>query len=87
MGWVAKGDLLPELDAALFTVPVGTLSEPIRTRLGFHLVKVEERKTASDLSVTEANRTVYQQIYQQKFEAAMKRWLSELRRRAYIETF
>lgn len=85
MGWVAQGDLMPELDAALFSVPVGAVSEPIQTRLGFHLVKIEERRTASDLSVTEANRTVYQQLYQQKFEAAMKRWLSELKNRAYIE--
>jgi parvulin-like peptidyl-prolyl isomerase len=85
MEWVAQGELLPELDAALFSLPVGTVSEPIQTRLGFHLVKIEERRTASDLSPTDANRAVFQQLYQQKFEAAMRYWLSELQRHAYIE--
>lgn len=85
MEWVAQGELLPELDAVLFSLPVGSISEPIQTRLGFHLVKIEERRTASDLSPTDANRAVFQQLYEQKFEAAMKRWLSELQRHAYIE--
>src|SRR3989338_6540907 len=84
MDWVASGELLPELDQALFGLPVGSISEPIQTRLGFHLLKIEERRPSSELSVTEANRTVTQQLYQQKFEAAMKRWLGELRQNAYI---
>ena len=84
MDWVASGELLPELDQALFGLPVGSLSEPIQTRLGFHLLKVEERRPSSELSVTEANRTVTLQLYQQKFEAAMKRWLDELKQNAYI---
>ncbi len=85
MGWVAQGELLPELDAALFRLKPGELSAPIQTRLGFHLVKVEERRTATDLSITEANRSIYQRLYQQKFEQAFDRWLNELKRRAYIE--
>ena len=85
MGWVAQGELLPELDAALFTLKPGELSEPIQTRLGFHLVKVEERRPVSSLSLTEANHAGYQQLYQQKFQDAFARWLGELKRRAYIE--
>ena len=85
LGWVAQGDLLPELGAALFSLKAGEVSGPIQTRLGFHLVKVLERKTTSSLSVMEANRAVYQQLYQQKVQQAFQRWLEELRRRAYIE--
>ena len=85
MGWVAKGELLPELDAALFSLEPGVLSDPIRTRLGFHLVRVEERQAASKLSVTDANQAVFERLYQQKFEQALGRWLNGLKRRAYIE--
>jgi len=85
MGWVAQGELLPELDAALFTLKPGELSGPLQTRLGFHLVKVEERRPADSLSLTEANHEVSQQLYQQKFQAAFTRWLGELKRHAYIE--
>ena len=85
MGWVAQGELLPELDAALFGLKEGTVSEPIQTRLGFHVVRVEERRTATSLSVTEANHAIYQRLYQQKFQAAFAKWLADLKRHAYIE--
>ncbi len=85
MGWVAQGELLPELDAALFTLKPGEVSEPIQTRLGFHLVKAEERRAANSLSLTEANMAVYEQMFQQKFQRAFSQWLNELKRNAYIE--
>jgi parvulin-like peptidyl-prolyl isomerase len=85
MGWVAQGELLPELDAALFRLAVGETSPPIQTRLGFHILRVEERREASSLSLMEANRSIYQQLYQAKFQEAFARWLNGLKRDAYIE--
>ena len=85
MDWTAQGELMPELDAALFSLPPGELSEPIRSRLGFHVVRVEDRRTASSLSLVEANRAIQQHLYQEKFEAALARWLDELKQRAYIQ--
>jgi peptidyl-prolyl cis-trans isomerase SurA len=85
MGWVAQSELLPELDEALFRLQPGELSEPIRTKLGFHLLKIEERKSAANLTLLEANQAVYQRLYQQKFGEAFTRWLDEIRRKAYIE--
>ena len=85
MDWVAQGELLPELDTALFSLKAGELSQPIQTRLGFHLVRVEERRDAQSLSVAEANRAVKERLYQQKFQAAFSRWIADLKRKAYIE--
>ena len=85
MGWVAQGELLPELDQALVRLQVGEFSEPIKTSLGFHLLKVEERRLAATLSAMEANQAVFERLYQEKFQAAFSRWLDELKRRAYID--
>ena len=85
MGWVAQGELMPELDAALFALKPGACSQPIQSRLGFHLIKVEERRSAASLSVTEANRSIFQRLYQQKFQDAFGRWLTQLKHKAYIE--
>ena len=85
MGWVAQGELLPELDEALARLDAGGPSAPIRTQLGFHLVRVEERRSVSSLSVMEANRAVSQRLFERKFDEAFTRWLGELTKRAYIE--
>lgn len=84
MGWMSRGDLLPELDTALFSLPIGGYSTPIRSKLGFHIVRVDERSAASDPDSEETNRAVFQQLYDQKFREALSRWLTELKRRAYI---
>jgi len=39
IGWLKKGDF-PEFDS-LFSLPVGTISGPIKSRLGIHLVKID----------------------------------------------
>ena len=73
------------LDSVSFSLNPGEISGPIRTTIGFHLIKVEERRLAEGLSLMEANQTVYQQLYQQKFAQAFRRWIEDLKRRAYIE--
>lgn len=35
-----------DLETALYTLPVGTVSDPIRTNFGYHLVKVDSRRPA-----------------------------------------
>ena len=71
--------------AALATLKPGEYSRPIQTRLGYHLLKVEERQAAASLQASEVHAAVYQQIYQRKFQQAFGRWLDQLKRRAYIE--
>jgi len=85
LGWVRQGTLLPELDAALFGQEAGTLSGPIRTRLGFHLVKVLERRRLSEAEVFGRRKDIEQQIYREKFEDALAEWIRGLADRAYVE--
>jgi parvulin-like peptidyl-prolyl isomerase len=45
LGTFGHGQMVPEFEKAAFTAPVGQISEPIKTQFGYHLVKVEERKS------------------------------------------
>jgi peptidyl-prolyl cis-trans isomerase D len=45
LGFLKKGDMDPAFDAAAFALKPGQISEPVRTPIGFHLIKVQERKT------------------------------------------
>ncbi len=42
LGWVGRGVMVPEFEAALFSLPEGQLSEPVKTPFGWHLIRVEE---------------------------------------------
>ncbi len=47
MGWVDKGSTVEPFDTAAFTIPLNTISDPIRSKeFGFHIIKVLERRGA-----------------------------------------
>ncbi|MDD4858054.1 MAG: peptidyl-prolyl cis-trans isomerase [Candidatus Krumholzibacteria bacterium] len=45
LGFFKKGDMAPEFDKIAFSMKPGDISEPFRTQFGYHILKVEERKT------------------------------------------
>src|SRR5678816_854890 len=48
LGWVSKGDMVPQFEEALFALKKGEITaEPVRTPFGFHAVKVLDLKPAS----------------------------------------
>ena len=86
LGWIQPGQLLPELDEAIARLKPGELAPPIRTQLGYHLVKVAERRTPTQADHQEAPRQrAAQQIYQQKFAKVFAEWIQRLSTRAYIQ--
>lgn len=44
LGYFGRGRMVPEFDQAAFTLPVGELSEPIKTQFGWHLLIVTEQR-------------------------------------------
>jgi peptidyl-prolyl cis-trans isomerase D len=47
MGFFNRGDMVEAFDNAAFTVPLNTISDPIRTKeYGYHIIKVLERRAA-----------------------------------------
>jgi hypothetical protein len=44
LGWVSRGRLVPELEAVVFHMEADSISEPVRSPLGYHIVKVTARE-------------------------------------------
>ena len=45
LGWLSPGDTVPEFEQALAKLPLNELSEPIKSRFGWHLIEVLERRS------------------------------------------
>lgn len=43
LGTFRKGQMVAQFDQAAFTVPVGQISEPVKTQFGYHIIKISER--------------------------------------------
>jgi peptidyl-prolyl cis-trans isomerase C len=48
LGTFKHGQMVAPFDQAAFTVPVGEVSEPVRSDFGYHLIKISSRNTFED---------------------------------------
>lgn len=43
LGTFKRGQMIPQFDQSAFSLPIGQVSEPVKTQFGYHLIKVEAR--------------------------------------------
>lgn len=86
--WTSRGALvLKELDEAIFTLPVGKLSDVIETRDGFHVVRVIERTEATHKPFLEAQVKIKERIQNEKRNEAFKEHVAKLKDEIPVEYF
>ena len=85
LGFFGRGQMPSEFDAVVFDLPVGRLSELVKTDYGYHIFRVEEKRPAARLSQKEAGQEIRRILEARKQEEAYQDWLQDLRSRASIQ--
>jgi len=47
LGDFARGVMVPPFDQAAFSLPIGEVSDPVRTQFGYHIIQIQSRKPGS----------------------------------------
>lgn len=84
LGWVTSDELVPAFADAMNALPLRTISKPVHSPFGWHLIEVLERKTVDD-SKSFQQQQVRQFLHQRKFSEAVQNWQQRLRGDAYIK--
>ncbi len=84
LGWLSPGDTVPEFEEALAALPLGELSEPIKSRFGWHLVEVLERRSYDTTDETKRAQCA-RQIRAAKAEEERELWVRRLRDQAFVD--
>jgi len=81
LGWIGKGQTVPEFEKAAFSLPKGQTSDLVKSSYGFHIIRVDEKQEAHVKTLDEVKAEIEpiikhqkgQQIAQQQAEALLKR--------------
>lgn len=84
LGLVKKGQMIAEIDNAIFSLEAGQTSDIIESSIGYHIFKITERIPGKLLDFETAKYEIEDSLYRHKIEAHIKKWLTELKKNAYI---
>jgi peptidyl-prolyl cis-trans isomerase SurA len=85
LGYFKRGALAKELEDKTFAMKPGEVSDVIRTRQGFVILKVTEHQQAGVPPLNEIEPKVQDAIYMEKLQPALRAYLQHLREDAFID--
>jgi len=68
-GWIGRGQAMPELEKAAFSVPKGEVSDVISTQIGIYIIKVTDKEQAHTKTLAEVMPILQGALSKQKAEA------------------
>lgn len=84
LGWASPGQFVPEFEEVMNALVPGQVSQPLVSRFGVHLIRVDQRRQVA-LSQREQRDIVRNLVREKKAEEALQTWALDLRSRAFVE--
>lgn len=85
LGYVMRGQMVEEFEDVIFHLNPGQVSDPFRTRFGFHLAKVYDRRPPTIPEFKDVKKRIVEELKEQKKEQALGDHLDALKSQAVIE--
>lgn len=85
LGFFGRGEMPDAFDAVVFELPIGRISELVKSEYGYHLFRVEEQRAAQRLTLDQVQEQIVARLRAEKEEQAYRDWLQSLRSQATIE--
>jgi peptidyl-prolyl cis-trans isomerase SurA len=84
LGWVNKGEMVPEFEDMMLNTPVGELSPVFESQFGWHFLRVDDVRDA-DMSAEFRRMQATQALQKRRFEEELETWVQEKRSESYVD--
>lgn len=85
IGYMHKGRMLPEIEAAAFKLKEGEVSDIIKAGDFFFIIRLEGKKPEQQMSFDEVKGKLEKELEQERNRELMEKWIADLRAKAKIE--
>jgi foldase protein PrsA len=87
LGFFGKGQMVPSFQAAAFAAPINSITQPVKSPFGYHIIQVEEKKPATKATIASAHDQILAQLKQQQQSQQIPIFLQTLKSGAKIDVY
>ena len=84
MGWSSPGVFVPEFEQVANSTKIGEFSEPFKSRFGWHVIQVTDRRIYDNTDELKENSCV-QRVRNGKLEEETELWMRRIRDEAFVD--
>ena len=84
IGYFTKGQLVPEVEEVCFKMQVGDLSDVVKTKFGYHVIKLTERRQPRVKELVEVHDAIEQSLQRLKKKVLFNEYVGRLKEKARI---
>ena len=85
LNYFPRGSMVPEFDAAAFSLPTNEVSNVVMTKYGYHLLMVTDRKPAHEMPFEEVKANIEKYLQESRDAEIVRKYVRDLRAKAKIE--
>lgn len=84
-GTFKSGEMIASIQQAIEGLKIGQTSKVVKTPMGLHIFKVNDKKLVEDPEIEKQKAQIYQQLFSQAFKEQLEFWLVHKRKDAIIQ--
>jgi len=85
LGGYKKGELTQQVEDAVWKLPKGSVTQPIKIPTGFEVFRVDDHTKAGLAPLADVKPEIENQLYGPKMQPKVREYLTELRRHAFLQ--
>lgn len=87
LGYFGKGQMVKEFEDSVFALEVGEISKPVKSKFGYHIIKLEDKKEAKEATLEGSKEEIKDILLEEKLPQVYQDWYAEKYKEYNIENY